>query len=165
MISAEEDAALAAGVAALHEELARDRAPAVERLRAREEEWARRVLGLAPRARASGETRLVAGVRELVEAGVAAEVARRAERHLAAAEQWQWEIGTWATGAGEGLSSMFEVRSLQLARAWLLAAGAAEDASLVEQARQLARAVADDPNDVAAPHRKAIAALFKRLDG
>lgn len=37
--------------------------------------------------------------------------------HFRAAEEQQWHIGTWATGAGEGLASMFAVYEIQLERA------------------------------------------------
>ena len=36
---------------------------------------------------------------------------------LAEAESLQWRIGTWATGAGEGLASMWHVYELMLSRA------------------------------------------------
>ena len=36
---------------------------------------------------------------------------------LAEAESLQWRIGTWATGAGEGLASMWHVYELMLGRA------------------------------------------------
>lgn len=36
---------------------------------------------------------------------------------LAEAESLQWRIGTWATGSGEGLASMWHVYELMLSRA------------------------------------------------
>lgn len=144
-------------VAALTQELGVDRERAVCRLRSVEEAWARAALGVA----AEGD--LVALVRAAVERGVAGERAQDASSHLAEAERWQWEIGTWSTGSGEGLASMFAVRALQLARAWLLSAAAAAAAGAVAEARRLAAAVRDDPNDVAAAYRPAVEALLARL--
>lgn len=127
------------------------------RLRATEEAWARAIIELP----ADGD--LVAQVRESVERGMASAGATAAAQHLAAAERWQWEMGTWASGAGEGLSSMFEVRTLQLAQAWLLAVGAPADAAAAAEVRRLAKEVAEDPNDVAARYRPHVTALLGRL--
>lgn len=135
----------------LEASLADNRQVAVARLRALHEAWARAILGLNP-----GE-KLVSSVRAGVEAGIAPEKAAEASAHLADAETWQWEIGTWSSGAGEGLSSMFEVRALQLARAWLLSA---QDPAA---ARALALEVQSDPNRIAARLDKHVSALLARL--
>jgi hypothetical protein len=144
-------------VAALTRDLDVERTRAVARLRSVEEAWARASLGLA----AEGD--LVALVRRAVEHGVDVRRARDAITHLAEAEQWQWEIGTWSTGSGEGLASMFAVRSLQLARAWLLSACAAVEAHAAAEARRLAAEVRDDPNDVAERYRADVETLLARM--
>ncbi|MCB9714910.1 MAG: hypothetical protein H6712_13670 [Myxococcales bacterium] len=142
-----------AGEAAELEALkATQRDVAVARLRALHEVWARAVLGLD----AQGE--LVARTRAVVEAGLDPSRASEAIDHLAAAEQHQWEIGSWSSGAGEGLASMLEVRTLQLARAWLLP-------THERHARELLEAVADDPNRIAERLRPHIDALAARLGG
>jgi hypothetical protein len=61
----------------------------------------------------------------------------------------------------EGAS--FEVRSLQLARAFLLAALVSTDANAKSEARALAHEVEHDPNDIAASLRSEIAKLRARL--
>lgn len=157
----------AAEVDALESELETNRFHAVSALRVVEEEWARDLLGLRPTRRPGGgwafDPGLVADVRRLVERGIAVDKAREAARHLEAAEKWQWEIGTWSTGAGEGLASMFEVRSLELARAWLLAALAREDPALSKDTRALADQVARDPNRIASQYAKHVDALMRFL--
>jgi len=136
----------------LEASLPRDRQVAVVRLRALHEAWARAILGLGPK------EKLVPGVRVRVESGIAPDKAAEASAQLARAEKWQWEIGTWSSGAGEGLSSMFEVRTLQLARAWLSLGDPAA-------ARALALEVQNDPNRIAARLEKHVHALHARLDG
>ncbi|MBU2503180.1 hypothetical protein KJ682_17755 [bacterium] len=136
--------------------LTQNRQVAVARLRALHEDWTRALLGLG------SQDKLVSHLRASVESGLAPDRAAEAAAHLASAEQWQWEIGTWSSGSGEGLSSMFEVRTLQLARAWLLSAQA--NAEGVDAARALALQVENDPNDIAAPHRKHTHALLARLN-
>lgn len=74
-------------------------------------------------------------------------------------------IGTWATGSGEGLASMAEVRALQLAQAWLLASGPAPDADAAARARALLGAAESDPNRIAERHAAHMAALHRRLGG
>lgn len=128
----------------------------VERLRTLHEAAARRWLGAGP-----GD--LIAEVCLAGERGQAAEALRQAVAHLAAAECAQWEIGTWASGAGEGLSSMREVRDLQLARAWLLAVDPEASDAALEEARTLLDTVEHDPNRVAAPRARAITRLRARL--
>ena len=132
------------------------RPDAVAKLRAVHEAWARALLGLEEK----GD--LVAQVRAAVEQGVEEPCAQAAAQQLAAAEQWQWEMGTWATGSGEGLASMFEVRSLQLAQAWLVSVMAPHDALAAAELRRLAMAVSGDPNDVAARQQKHLNALLER---
>lgn len=130
---------------------------AVARLRALHEARARALLGIG----AQGE--LVARVRALVERGVEPGLARDAIARLEDAERYQWEIGTWSTGSGEGLSSMFEVRTLQLARGWLCAARVEVDPDATATARRCARDVDEDPNDIAASLRAHVVALRDRL--
>lgn len=137
-------------LAALQARAGLDRFTAVERLRAEHEAAARRALGL-PR-----EVDLVPAVRAVVERG--APPAGTAVTDLAAAEALQWEIGTWSSGAGEGLASMAEVRSLQLARAWLIA-GHAPDTEVLA----LISAVVEDANRIAERHRPHADALRRRL--
>ena len=59
---------------------------------------------------------------------------------------------------------MFEVRSLELARAWLLSARALVDEGANAEAARVLEQVASDPNDIAAPYRADIAALRRRLE-
>jgi hypothetical protein len=133
--------------------LTENRGVAVVRLRALHEDWARALLGLG------SQDKLVSLVRASVESGLAPATAAEAASQLERAEKWQWEIGSWATGSGEGLASMFEVRTLQLARAWLLSA----NAEGADAARSLALQVENDSNDIAARLRKHIQALLARL--
>jgi hypothetical protein len=129
-------------------------------LRALEESWARELLGL-------GEGGAIGGaVRGRVTEGVDPTVALAAAAHLAEAERWQWEIGSWSTGAGEGLASMAEVRELQMARAWLAAgltrAGHPDEAA---RAARLVGEVESDPNGQGKDHAGAIKALRAHLFG
>lgn len=138
-----------ARAAELERLLATDRARAVSGLRALEEARARALLGLC-----AGDTHALPRLaRGHVERGVDAALAQQVAAHLAAAERWQWEMGSWATGAGEGLASMADVRALQLARAWLLAS---PDRAA---ARRLLDEVERDPNRLGARHADDIAAL------
>ncbi len=148
-----------AEVATLEVELTRDRARAVGGLRSVRERWARATLGLGD------DEDLVRGIRRLVEGGLDGTRAGEAAAHLADAERWQWEIGTWSTGAGEGLASMFSVRSLQLARAWLESVRVGGEPAVVAEVRRLVCEVRDDPNDVAARLRGHVEALLVRLPG
>jgi hypothetical protein len=157
------DAEFEAEAARLTALLASSRFEAVERLRVVEEAWARHILGMPVEVRdgrlvLDGE--LVPKVRELVEAGLEPAIARRAEPHLERAERCQWEIGTWATGSGEGLASMFEVRCLELARAWLLVACGP---AFADAARTIAKRAIDDPNHIAESQRPHADALFRFL--
>lgn len=137
----------AAEIASLRALLPTDRERAVLRLRRVHEDRARALLGL-------GDGPLVPSVRAAVERGVSDEARALALDQLAAAEQWQWEIGTWSTGSGEGLASMAEVRALQVARAWLI-----QDR---DEARALLQQVLDDPNDSGARLRPHIEARLAR---
>ncbi len=154
---------LAAEVARFTELLATERQRAVVNLRQLEERWARFAAGLPD------EGDLVAAARTAVEGGAPSDPGE-AIRHLAEAERWQWEIGSWATGSGEGLASMFQVRSLQLARAWLLSTATDPDATATDpdataraEAAKLLEEVANDPNRIADRHSDAIEALRSRL--
>lgn len=145
----------AAEAAELNALLVRQRDVAVARLRTLHEAWARTLLGISPK----GE--LVAATRARVEGGLDAALALKAAEQLAQAEQWQWEIGTWSSGSGEGLASMFEVRTLQLAQAWLHAARASVEPAASPRALALAAEVENDPNRIAEPlqqHWQALAA-------
>lgn len=160
---ASNDADFEREAAALTDMLATARFEAVERLRVVEEAWARHILGMPADVRdgrfvLDGE--LVSKVRALVERGLDPTIARRAEPHLERAERCQWEIGTWATGSGEGLASMYEVRCLEIARAWLLAACGPTFAGA---ARQIAQRAIDDPNRIAESQRPHVDALMQFL--
>lgn len=133
---------------------------AIERLRVLEEDAARAALGVPLTAEAHA---LVPLVVERVMRGLEADVGQRAVEHLAAAERWQWRIGSWATGGGEGLASMSEVRTLQLARAWVLSTRAVEDATTKAKALALLREVAEDPNRVAERLMPQVRSLRERL--
>ena len=147
----------AAEVAELERKLGSERQVAVVRLRAVREAWARALLGLNEEADSVARE-----VRAAVERGLDPACAKDAARHLAGAEKWQWEIGSWATGSGEGLSSMFKVRALQLADAWLLSVAIADDPDAAAEVRRLIEAVDGDPNDVAARLRKHLEELIVR---
>ncbi len=147
----------AAEVAALEIRLTQERDVAVARLRTLHEAWARALLNI------QDEDRLLVEVRASVEHGIEPRCAAAAEEQLRAAERHQWEIGTWASGAGEGLSSMAEVRELQIAQAWLWAAQSPERGDARDKARELLKQVEEDPNRIAARHGKNIQALYKRL--
>jgi hypothetical protein len=143
-----------------------DRAESVYSLRAIEEDWARWLLRLGAKAE------LAQAVASRVERGLIRTSTRKHQRvedlasareaavHLARAERWQWEIGTWSTGAGEGFVSMGEVRTLQVARAWLSALLAKEELAL---ARELANEVEADANGMGKPHAKALRGLRAAL--
>ncbi len=143
-----------------------DRARSVCLLRTIEEAWARSLLRLGAKAD------LAKAVASQVERGLIRTSAnndqrledlasaREAAAHLARAERWQWEIGGWSTGAGEGLMSMGEVRTLQVARAWLSAGLARDEMAL---ALELADEVETDSNGMGKPHVKALRALRAAL--
>jgi hypothetical protein len=145
----------ASEAAALETQLTTQRDVAVARLRVLYEAWARSLLGIEQ----DGD--LVAQVRAAVERGIEAGPAADAIERLHASEQRQWEIGSWASGAGDGLSSMFEVRSLQLAQAWLWSTQASADA--MGKARALLEQVREDPNRIAERHANHMHALDVRL--
>jgi hypothetical protein len=141
-------------------------ADAVYGLRALEEAWARHLLGVAPsgdivklvhhRAQRAFDTATTTG----------ATAAFEALEHLTTAEQWQWRIGSYATGSGEGLASMAEVRALQMARAWLAAALFREThaPALSALATSLAVEIERDPNGMGARYSKAITHLRAWLE-
>jgi hypothetical protein len=146
-----------AEIAELEARLTLERDVAVSRLRAIHEAWARALLGI------DDTGSLVTRVRAAVERGVDPRLAAKATGQLRAAENHQWEIGTWATGAGEGLSSMRAVRELQIAQAWLWAAQCPEESCARDQALELLEQAAADPNRVAAAYDRDIRALRERL--
>jgi hypothetical protein len=124
-------------------------------LRDLETEWACAIAG----ARTTGVTlhtamKNAAGALEAIRA-------RDADVHLARAERWQAEIASWATSGAEGLVGMYEVRVLQLARAWLQLATAS--AAGRRRARELCGKVDRDGNGVPAGLRKPLALLKKAL--
>jgi hypothetical protein len=143
-----------------------DSARSVYSLRAIEEAWARSLLRLGAKAD------LAKAVASRVERGLIRKSAKKDQRledlasareaaaHLARAERWQREIGRWSTGAGEGLMSMREVRTLQVARAWLSAGLATVELAL---ARELANEVEADSNGMGKPYAKALRALRAAL--
>lgn len=143
---------LAAEVERATAALERDRFNAVEQLRELEERWARSQLGLP----LQGD--LTQSVRQWVEGDPDAALAADAARHLAAAETWQREIGTWASGSGEGLASMAQLRMLKAARAWLLFV-----AGDLESARALIAQVEGDPNGQGSAQVESVRALERRL--
>lgn len=93
---------------------------AVFGLRELEESWARHLLVLEAAGNIASVMRM--RVKNAAASTVDPAAASEALGHLEAAERWQWRIGSYATGSGEGLASMSEVHSLQMARAWLAAA-------------------------------------------
>lgn len=133
---------------------------AVVGLRSVEETWARHLLGVGE------QGGIAALVRRRVAGGVDALAARQAEVHLAQAEDWQWQIGSWATGAGEGLAAMAQVYELKMARAWLNVALASEKGGgqpRASAALALVAEVAGDANGQGKPYAKSIAALKAML--
>lgn len=137
--------------------LTQERAVAVARLRTLHEAWARALLGV------DDASKLVTGVRASVERGIDPRLAAKAVEQLSAAETYQWELGTWSTGPGEGRTSMAEVRTLQIAQAWLWSTRSTEHEEATGKARALLKAASEDPNRSAAPHARQIQALYKRL--
>lgn len=145
---------------------------AVYGLRALEEAWARHLLGVAPsgdivklvhhRAQRAFDTTTTTNNTPTTDNTTAFE----ALEHLKAAEQWQWRIGSYATGSGEGLASMAEVRALQMARAWLAAALFRETHAhaLSALAKSLTVEIERDPNGMGAKYTKAIAHLRAWLE-
>jgi hypothetical protein len=158
MDTSPEEAQLLAAIADAEARLARGEEPfaPVEQLRALHEQLARVILGRTVK-------RMVVAGRAAAEKAAPEETVKRAIAHLEEAERRQWDIGTWATGSGEGLASMLEVRNLQLAQAWLSSALAAGDPGARGAALRLADEVENDANDVAAGLSKSIAALRRRL--
>ncbi len=105
-------------------------------------------------------------VRERVERAFDHAAAKEGLGHLQAAEQWQWRIGSYATGSGEGLASMAEVRALQMASAWLAVALFREtrEPALSALATSLAVEVERDPNGMGTKYAKAIVDLRAWLE-
>lgn len=143
----------AAEVERARADLERDRFVAAGSLRALEEAWARSILGLPEDGVLTGH------VRRWVERGRELSRAAEAAAHLHEAEEWQWVIGTFSTGSGEGLASMAEVRTLQAAQAWLRAA-AGDDAG----ARALIAEVEGDSNGMGRREARSLSALKDWLD-
>ncbi len=153
----EHDRDFAAELKALESLLTQERTVAVARLRTLHEAWARALLGI------DDASKLVTGARASVERGVDPRLAAEAVEQLRAAEVNQWEIGTWSTGPGEGRSSMAEVRTLQVAQAWLWSARSTEHEEATGRARALLKEASEDPNHMVARLARHIQALYKRL--
>ncbi|WP_157907062.1 MULTISPECIES: hypothetical protein [Sorangium] len=83
-------------------------------LRSVEELWARHLVGVD-----AGADDLTREVQRRVRQGIERARLEQAIIHLGRAEEWQWQLGSCATGSGEGLASMAQVRMLQASRAWL----------------------------------------------
>jgi hypothetical protein len=133
-----------------------DRNDAVVTLRLLEEAYARQLLGLEPEVQ--GEPVLARDLEERVQRGLELRTAMVALTHLLAAEGWQWEIGSWSTGAGEGFASMGKIYGLKLGQAWLHAALGAP-----ERAHKLVSEVELCPNKLGRFWSKEIARLRARL--
>jgi hypothetical protein len=129
--------------------LSTSRYGSVHSLRELEESRACEILGIRP-----VPDGLVAATRERVCAGIEREVAELACTHLRNAEGWQWEVGSYSTGAGEGFMSMGKVYTLKLTQAWLQAA--CGDAA---QAHALMAEIEGDPNRLGQRFASEIAAL------
>jgi len=143
--------------AAIVEGRASDPERPVYELRALEEQWAAFFLGLS-----EGEA-LIAGVRRRVIEGIAEERVLSAIAHLEEALSQQWTLGTWSSGAGEGLASIAEVRRLQVALAWLH--GARTDPEGPAHALSLIAQVLEDPNGQGGRYAAMLKELEQKLDG
>lgn len=152
---AEEVLELDALIRAATARLTTDRNAAVCELREFEESRACRVLGIRPPV-----DRLVASIRERVVARLDARTALKACSYLRNAEVWQWEKGSWSTGAGDGLMSMWHVYALKLSQAWLYAC-----MGDVSRAQALTAEIAAAPNRFGARFEAEIASLHDWLDG
>jgi hypothetical protein len=120
-----------------------------------EESWGRQLLGVAD----TGD--IAAAARRRVKAALEPAVAEEASAHLAEAEKWQAQIGSYATGAGEGLTSMGALRSLQMARAWIEAAlsRVAGRPIAAKRALALAAKIEGDANGLGTRHAKSLREL------
>lgn len=149
----------AAEIARARADLEREPFQAASVLRMTEEDWARDMLGIP------GGADIGTAVRGRVKKGLPPSVAAAAAAHLAEAERWQTEVGTYASGSGEGLASMAAVRSFQVARAWLAAAvargggGTADSGKAARLSRSLANRVKGDSNGLGARHAKTLVDL------
>ena len=136
---------------------------ALASLRVLEEDWTRHALGVDK----SGT--LASQARRSVESGAPLDRLERALPHASRAVQWQWALGSFATGAGEGLVIMAEVRELQTALSWLHAGIARHDPGRatrhVAEARRIAREVRDDPNGSGRSCAASLRALDTLLEG
>lgn len=130
----------------------------VEKLRSLHEQAARLAVGTE-----AGD--LLAQLCVTVEHGIAQENARRAIEHLGSAEDRQGELGSWASGSGEGLTSTRNVCELQLARAYLLSALIDAEPEALEQALALIRGVETAHNNVAADFTEHLKWLRAKLAG
>ena len=138
-------------------------APKLASLRSLEEEWALRLLGWGP---PNPRERIDTDVRDRVEHGVGLAALNEALSHVRRAERWQRRLVRLAGGSEDDSESMYEVRSLQVAAAWLLAAIAQQggpgalDSSA--QAHALAREVREDRQPSL---ERSVQALLQRLEG
>lgn len=133
---------------------------AVYHLRALEESWARHLLELE----AAGD--IASQMHTRVKREVDPTAGAEALAHLEAAEGWQWRIGSYATGSGEGLASMGEVHALQMARAWLAAAlfRQSHDVSMRDVASTLVTTVEGAHNRMGERYARAIRQLRALLE-
>jgi hypothetical protein len=136
---------------------------ALASLRVLEEDWARHALGVDKSGTLAGQAR------RCVESRAPLDGLERALPHASRAVQWQWALGSSATGAGEGLVIMAEVRELQTALAWLHAGIAQHDPGRatrhVAEARRIAREVQDDSNGSGRYCAASLRALGALLEG
>ncbi|HWO13714.1 MAG TPA: hypothetical protein VNN80_29630 [Polyangiaceae bacterium] len=133
---------------------------ALASLRVVEEDWARHALGVDM----SGT--LASQARRSVERGVPLDRLERALPHAKRAVQRQWDLGSFATGSGEGLAVMAEVRELQTALAWLHAGIARHDpvrARHAAEAQRLAREIREDSNGSGRSCERSLRALDELL--
>lgn len=137
---AAEAAAAAAKVAAAEALLAQNSEDGHYRLEQACIEQARHVVGAAL------AQDLVTAMRDAVVGGVPPSAARAAAALLARAEAAEITLGTYATGAGEGIASRRMACTIALARAWLVLADDA--AQQADAAAALATAVRAEPNGV-----------------
>lgn len=107
-------------------------------------------------------TEFVTAVRSAVERGVEPETARAAVELLVEAAWCQTGLGTIANGPGEGRYSMLQLRTLEFARAWLLAVMSEDEDRVAESRTLLAKVEADAFYDERR-RGKHLAALRRRL--
>jgi hypothetical protein len=143
---------LARRIEALESRLTEDFAGSVSALRGCREAAARALLA------APHPLPIVAAARAAVASGLAPSRAAEARAHLAEAERHEVVIGSWSSGAGEGVASRRAACELALARTWLLLAEE-PDARARESVEATLVAVAAEPNGVGAGLARDVEAL------